>query len=77
MMSALAIVTNLSAAILLRRPDRLLDAAGEGRPREPRRGVFGRRTMGHDDHWRAGRVVVAPAVGLVEQPTAGDDRPTA
>ena len=33
--------------------------------------------MGHDDHWRAGRVVVAPAVGLIEQPTAGDDRAAA
>ena len=62
----------LVAGDLLRRRDRLLDAAGEGRPREPLRGVLGRRPVGHDDHRRAGGVVVAPAVGLVEQPTAGD-----
>src|SRR6202043_3206129 len=56
------------------RRDRLLDAAGEGRPREPLRSVLGRRPVGHDDDGRAGGVVVAPAVGLVEQPTAGDQR---
>ncbi len=67
----------LVAGDLLRRRDRLLDAAGEGRSREPLRGVFRRRTVGHDDHWRAGGVVVAPAVGLVEQPTAGDQRAAA
>src|SRR5205814_10464343 len=59
---------------LLRRRDRLLDAAGEGRSREPLGRVFRWRTVGHDDHWGAGGVVVAPAVGMVEQPTAGDDR---
>ena len=35
-----------------------------------------RRRMG-SDHWRAGGVVVAPAFGLVEQPTAGDQRAAA
>src|SRR5205814_6225782 len=67
----------LVAGDLLRRRDRLLDAAGERRSREPPRGVFRRRTVGHDDHWGAGGVVVAPAVGLVEQPTAGDQRAAA
>src|SRR5205814_9437098 len=67
----------LVAGDLLRRRDRLLDTAGEGRSREPLRRVFRRRTVGHDDHWGAGGVVVAPAVGLVEQPTAGDQRAAA
>src|SRR5439155_9835170 len=35
----------LVAGDLLRRRDRLLDAAGEGRSREPLRGVFRRRTV--------------------------------
>src|SRR5919197_1047367 len=60
----------LVAGDLLRRRDRLLDAAGEGRPRKPLGGVFRRRTVGHDDHWGAGGVVVAPAAGQVKQPTA-------
>src|SRR5438445_2191297 len=67
----------LVAGDLLCRRDRLFDAAGEGRSREPLGGVFRRRTVGHDDHWGAGGVVVAPAVGLVEQPTAGDQRAAA
>jgi hypothetical protein len=56
---------------LRRRRDSLLDASGEGRPREPLGGVFGRRPVGDDDHRRPGGVGVAPAVGLVEQPPPG------
>src|SRR5438270_6583969 len=62
---------------LLRSRDSLLDAAGEGRPWEPLGGVLGRWPMGHDDDRRPGGVVVAPAIGLVEQPPAGDDRAAA
>src|SRR5256714_394555 len=62
----------LVAGDFLRRRDRLLDAAGEGRPGEPLSGVFRWRTVGHDDHWGTRGVVVAPAVGLVEEATAGD-----
>ena len=62
---------------LLRRRDRLLDAASDGRQRDVLCRVLGRRTVGDDDHWGASRVVVAPAVGLVEQPTAGDQRAAA
>src|SRR5204862_701582 len=67
----------LVAGDRLRRLDPLLDATGEGRPWEPLRGVLRRRAVGHDDHWRAGGVVVTPAVGLVEQPTAGANRTAA
>src|SRR3982074_1505428 len=86
MMSALAIVTNLSPASSFAAaipsstlPGKVVRgnpsaAAGEGRPREPLGGSGGGRPVGHDDHWRAGGVVVAPAVGLVEQPPAGDQR---
>src|SRR3954452_22709899 len=60
----------LLACDLLGRGDGLLDAGGEGRPREPLRGVDGGRPMGHDHHRCTGGVIVAPAVGLVEQPPA-------
>ena len=76
MMSALAIVTNLSPASSF-----AYATASSTLPVKVVRGnrscrLFGRRTVGHDDHWRAGGMVVAPAVGLVEQPTAGDQRAT-
>ena len=74
MMSALAMVANLSSASFLRRSDRLLDAVREGRPREPFRSVLRRRPVRHHHHRCARGVVVAPAVGLVEEPTAGDQR---
>src|SRR5581483_10110122 len=67
----------LVARDLLHGRDRLLDTAREGRSREPLRGVFGRWTVGHHHHRRPGRMVVAPAVGLVEQPTARDQRAAA
>ena len=74
MMSALAIVTNLSPASSF-----AVAIASSTLPVKVVRGnrfaaFVGRRPVGHDDHWRAGGVVVAPAVGLVEQPTAGDQR---
>lgn len=57
----------------LRGRDRLFDAARKGRTRKPLIGLVGRLTMGHDDNRGAGRVVVTPAVCLIEQPTPGDD----
>src|SRR3954452_25638764 len=54
----------LVASNLLRRCDRLLHAADERCPRELLRGVFRRRTVGYDNHWRARGMVVAPAAGL-------------
>ena len=71
MMSALAIVTNLSSAS----PFAVVIASSTP-PVKVVRGnrcaAFSGRPVGHDDHRRARGVVVAPAVGLVEQPTAGD-----
>ena len=76
MMSALAIVTNLSPAssFAVAIPSSTLPVKVV---RGNRFAVLGRRTVGHDDHWRTGGVVVAPAVRLVEQPPAGDQRAAA
>src|SRR3979411_3008506 len=87
MMSALAIVTNLSPAVsfaiaiassTLRvkvvRGSRSAGSSGGVGAGAPLGGVAGRRPVGHDDHGRTGGVVVAPAIGLVGQPPADDQR---